>query len=349
MYACRHLTSESIILFFACALLYSHIPHLVSFIPKLTPEKEMDDFIELGIEAVDKCVDKHFHKLPDKALHSETYHPRNIKNAISGQLRGNGPAKDQPVNSSDGLGADEIGSDDSTLDEKRYRRQENGGRQSLDKDQRRAYGPDYVGGGRICEDGSASPRYRDAIYGQALQPSYKDSSSPSHHRKRGNDDLDRNLQLRYHQNHTGQNLRRMRSLPYDEPRTRDMTSQSEHEDTKEYSKNRRRFTVDESRNSPREQTSKSMSKSSNKTDSSEAGLRYGVVGAMIGGLAAQELTARNGRGGSNDKMALAMIGAVVGALAGKSFGERVHENKGRAERKPREDRYEREYNTNPEY
>lgn len=39
----------------------------------------MEDFIELGIEGVDKVVDKHFHKLPDKALHKDTYHPRNLR------------------------------------------------------------------------------------------------------------------------------------------------------------------------------------------------------------------------------------------------------------------------------
>lgn len=39
----------------------------------------MDDFIELGIEGIDKVVDKHFHRVPDKALHKDTYHPRNLK------------------------------------------------------------------------------------------------------------------------------------------------------------------------------------------------------------------------------------------------------------------------------
>ncbi|KAH8684853.1 hypothetical protein BGZ60DRAFT_560485 [Tricladium varicosporioides] len=38
----------------------------------------MEDFIELGIESVDKVVDKHFHKVPDKYLHKDTYNPRNI-------------------------------------------------------------------------------------------------------------------------------------------------------------------------------------------------------------------------------------------------------------------------------
>lgn len=35
-----------------------------------------DDLVELGLEGADKLIDKHFHKIPDKALHSETYkHP----------------------------------------------------------------------------------------------------------------------------------------------------------------------------------------------------------------------------------------------------------------------------------
>ncbi|EPE25689.1 hypothetical protein GLAREA_01601 [Glarea lozoyensis ATCC 20868] len=35
----------------------------------------MDDFLELGMEGVDKVVDKNFHKVPDKYLHSDAYIP----------------------------------------------------------------------------------------------------------------------------------------------------------------------------------------------------------------------------------------------------------------------------------
>ncbi|KAL2068839.1 hypothetical protein VTL71DRAFT_15177 [Oculimacula yallundae] len=38
----------------------------------------MEEFVELGLEGADKMIDKHFHKLPDKALHSETYKPKNL-------------------------------------------------------------------------------------------------------------------------------------------------------------------------------------------------------------------------------------------------------------------------------
>ncbi|KAH6679769.1 hypothetical protein B0J14DRAFT_306140 [Halenospora varia] len=38
----------------------------------------MEDFIELGIEGVEKVVDKHFHRVPDKYLHKDAYNPRNI-------------------------------------------------------------------------------------------------------------------------------------------------------------------------------------------------------------------------------------------------------------------------------
>jgi hypothetical protein len=34
-----------------------------------------EDFIELGIEGIDKLVDKHFHKVPDKYVDKHTYHP----------------------------------------------------------------------------------------------------------------------------------------------------------------------------------------------------------------------------------------------------------------------------------
>ncbi|CZS89561.1 uncharacterized protein RAG0_00907 [Rhynchosporium agropyri] len=38
----------------------------------------MEEFVELGLEGADKMIDKHFHKLPDKALHSDTYNPKNL-------------------------------------------------------------------------------------------------------------------------------------------------------------------------------------------------------------------------------------------------------------------------------
>ncbi|RAL62186.1 hypothetical protein DID88_002670 [Monilinia fructigena] len=74
-----------------------------------------------------------------------------------------------------------------------------------------------------------------------------------------------------------------------------------------------------------------MNKFSNQIDSDETGLRYGAVGAMLGGLAAQELTTKNKGGGKNEKVAFAMLGAVVGALAGKSFGKeymKIEEERG---------------------
>jgi hypothetical protein len=37
----------------------------------------MDDFVELGLEGAHKIIDKHFHRVPDKVLHPDTYkHPR---------------------------------------------------------------------------------------------------------------------------------------------------------------------------------------------------------------------------------------------------------------------------------
>ncbi|PBP25686.1 hypothetical protein BUE80_DR003422 [Diplocarpon rosae] len=38
----------------------------------------MEPFIALGLSGADKLIDKHFHKLPDKALKAETYDPRNL-------------------------------------------------------------------------------------------------------------------------------------------------------------------------------------------------------------------------------------------------------------------------------
>ena len=35
-----------------------------------------EDFVELGIEGIDKIIDKHFHKVPDRYVDPHTYHPR---------------------------------------------------------------------------------------------------------------------------------------------------------------------------------------------------------------------------------------------------------------------------------
>jgi len=35
-----------------------------------------EDFVELGIEGIDKLVDKHFHKVPNRYVDPHTYHPR---------------------------------------------------------------------------------------------------------------------------------------------------------------------------------------------------------------------------------------------------------------------------------
>ncbi|KAF7853949.1 hypothetical protein EAF04_010615 [Stromatinia cepivora] len=290
----------------------------------------MDDFIELGMEATDRCIDKHFDKLPDKSLHSEIYHPRNIKNVISGKLRDDGLAK-EPVKN--GPGVDESGGDEDTSDERIYRGKEHRGRQAFNGGQKKRFEPNYGCRGEY------------AAYEQDRPSPYNNSPSSSRNKRRGDDDFDSKPTLPSRRNHHQQDLRRRSSLPQDEIRSRDLADCREYEERKGTRTNGRRFTVDESNNLPHRRTSKST----NKASDNEAGLRYGAVGAMLDGLAAQELAAKKPRGGSNDKVALAMLGAAAGALAGKSLGERVHESKGRTERKPRHDRYDRKYNTNRSY
>jgi hypothetical protein len=47
----------------------------------------MEDFIELGIEGIDKIVDGHFHKLPNETFLSETYNPRRLARKLSSRHR----------------------------------------------------------------------------------------------------------------------------------------------------------------------------------------------------------------------------------------------------------------------
>ncbi|KAB8298737.1 hypothetical protein EYC80_000912 [Monilinia laxa] len=293
----------------------------------------MDDFIEIGIEAADKCVDKYFHKVPEKALHTETYHPRNIKNGISERLRG------------DGRAGSESGSENEASADRVNRGQEKKTRKRLDEDEKKRLDP-----ARSLRDSphkhvSDLPGDRHARSGQARPPYDNPPSASVNGRK--HDDIDGGSPTSDHLGRFQNNLYRRGSFPYDDSRPRNIVEQRGYEDTKGHQNNRRRHTLDERRDPPLKRTSKSMNKSSDKIDSDEAGLRYGAVGAMLGGLAAQELTTKNTRGGNNEKVAFAMLGAVVGALAGKSFGGRVHENRGRKGWNSGGGRYDREYNTNP--
>ncbi|APA08858.1 hypothetical protein sscle_04g036280 [Sclerotinia sclerotiorum 1980 UF-70] len=264
----------------------------------------MDDFIELGIEATNRCIDKHFDKIPDKALHSKTYRPRNIKNVIAGKLRDDGHTK-KPVK--DGLGGDESESDEDTLDERRYRGDDYRGRQSLNEGQKKRFEPNY------------GYRGEDATYEQDGPYLYNNSPPPSRNKRRGDEDFDNNSLSPSRRNQRQQDLRRRSSLPPDEIRSRDLADDREYEDKKETRNNGRRSTVSERNSLPHRR----ISKSTNKAPDNEAGLRYGAVGAMLGGLAAQELAAKKPRGGSNDKVALAMLGAAVGAFAEIYYLEKV--------------------------
>jgi hypothetical protein len=49
-----------------------------------------EDLIELGIEGIDKLVDKHFHKLPDKYIDPHTYNPRRWHRHGDGKESGGG-------------------------------------------------------------------------------------------------------------------------------------------------------------------------------------------------------------------------------------------------------------------
>lgn len=55
-----------------------------------------EDIIELGIEGIDKLVDKHFHKVPDKLVDKHTYHPH-CRARGSGERRRDEEGKVLPV------------------------------------------------------------------------------------------------------------------------------------------------------------------------------------------------------------------------------------------------------------
>ncbi|CAG8951385.1 hypothetical protein HYFRA_00007297 [Hymenoscyphus fraxineus] len=48
----------------------------------------MEPFIALGLKASDTLIDKHFHKIPDKYMRPQTYHPSNLPNPLKKSRKG---------------------------------------------------------------------------------------------------------------------------------------------------------------------------------------------------------------------------------------------------------------------
>ncbi|KAM3089508.1 hypothetical protein ACMFMG_001096 [Clarireedia jacksonii] len=298
----------------------------------------MDDFAELGIEAVDKVVDKHFHKLPDKALHANTYHPRNIARSFSKRRHGSSRS-------------DESESDEEGVNGRRYRDNGPRGRRDYDNPAARRDGfVDREGDGYIRR--SNSPKRYSQGYGQGT---YRTSSRPL--QSRSFESIPRTEAPPTRQYTRGDPTSPDWNPPsQNDPRPRKIQASPVYGDNRmqrrngdpppqraEDDRDRRRKSTDQGSKAPKSTTK--FAPESKKSVLSDRGFQGGAVGALLGGLAAHELAAEDRRHDSNDKIALAVLGAIAGAVAGKSMGDRfATENKSMLTRKPRgRDTYDKEY------
>jgi hypothetical protein len=314
----------------------------------------MDDFAELGMEAVDAVVDKHFHKLPDKALHSDTYHPRNIARSFSKRRNQNRSSRR----------SDESESDEEDIKGNRYR--DNGPRGRRENDNPPPRRDSFVS---WEDDGytrrSNSPKRYSQGYGQGA---YGTSSRPL--QSRSFESIPRTEPIPPRQytrgdpispdwNPPSQSAPRPRNIPTSIPAS--IPASAVYGDNRMQRKNvnpppqddrdrdRRRRSTDQGSKPPRS-TTKSTPEPK-KSLLGDRGFQGGALGAIIGGLAAHELVEDDRRHDNSDKITLAVLGALAGAVAGKSMGDRFEtENKSMAARRQRGgDTYDREYREDAPY
>lgn len=299
------------------------------------------------MEAVDAVVDKHFHKLPDKALHSDTYHPRNMTRSFSKRMHGSSRR------------SDESESDDEGVDGRRYRDNGRRNRQEYDNPAPRRDGSVDWEDDDYTRRSNSPKRYSEG-YGQGA---YSTANRPS--QSRSFESIPRTQPPPPRQYTRGDPTSPDWNPPsQNDPRSRNIPTSPVYGDNRMQRRNvnpppqlpqadrdqdRRRKSVDQGLKPPRS-TGKSAPESK-KHLLGDRGFQGGAIGALLGGLAAHELAADDRRHDSNDKIALAMLGAVAGAVAGKSMGDKFETgNKSMSARKQRGgDTYDREYKEDVPY
>lgn len=279
----------------------------------------MADFIELGIEASDKLIDKHFDKVPDAALHAHTYHPKNLKKVKS---RRGSKQDSQTTNNSK----------DSGTGTNTYR-----GSNMAQSDAGSQFGmpPQYS---------HEPPKFR---------PQYMPSPPPID----GYYAMDRIPRSDFGDDYYSVPYRRSpprrpkaisrRSSSYHGPRNRDYDSESSDDDRQ--LARRRRNSMSNTENSRdhghrhgfKEEIEKNFTKS-------PAGITGGVAGAIIGGWAAKKAQTASGRDrhGKGSSAAITVLGAALGGLAVNAIIDKMQDRKHETGRK--EEKWEQQWGSEDE-
>jgi hypothetical protein len=296
------------------------------------------------MEAVDAVVDKHFHKLPDKALHSDTYHPRNIARSFSKRRHRSSRRSDKSE------------SDEEDINESRDR--DNGPRVRRENDNPPPRRESFV---RWEDDPytrrSSSPKRYSQEYGQGA---YSTSSRPL--QSRSFESIPRTEPLPPRQYTRGDPISPDWNPPSQSaPRPRNVQTAAVYADSRMQRRNgnpppqddrdrdrRRKSTGPESK--PLRSTTKPAPEPK-KSLLGDRGFQGGALGAILGGLAAHELAEDDRQHDKSDKITIAVLGALAGAVAGKSMGDRFEtENKSMSARRQKAgDTYDREYKEDVPY
>jgi len=319
----------------------------------------MEDFVELGIEGVDKVIDNHFHKLPDEALHIGTYHPKNLSKTHRRRRRRNttGVAAVSPTSATSS-----VESDTETLEEKTRSPLSASSRKSKTKIQYRDMAQSQQNT-QSPRQGNVYPEPPYAVSPVAPQPPY--SREPPKIRseympttmtpppigvvggyyppppsfddgsRRGRGRRDRDYDDDYYSDSYRAPPRRpkavtRRSSSYHGPRDRDYYSSDSEDDNKQIvkrsggggsSKSQRTKKEEEHHDGIRGRIEENFTKS-------PAGVTGGVLGALAGGWVAKKAQESKGRDGKSSNPALTALGAVVGGLAVNAVIDKVqHRNK----------------------
>lgn len=248
----------------------------------------MDDFIELGIEGVDKLVDKGFHKVPDRALHVHNPNKRKARQSREGDRNRARDTRDQ----------------DADPDQDRRRRR------SLDDDRTRS--EPYYGG--------------DSSYQYADQPSYDPNSQYYSPPVMGAEPSYSGQQVARERPRYAPPVSGYASDDYSPPRrsTRDRDRGRRYSDDGEdyndssYLSSRG---AESSRDRPRSSGDTGIKKVFSDSDK---GLASGAIGAVAGGLLAYEAGKSNRK---RDPWLATLLGAAIGGLGANALEKQYQKKK----------------------
>ncbi|CAG8949620.1 hypothetical protein HYFRA_00007853 [Hymenoscyphus fraxineus] len=308
----------------------------------------MEDFIELGIEGVDKVVDKHFDKIPDKYLHKGTYSPRKLTGSFHRKDKKNHKMRERSPDPDLAYGADHRARETrhepiSMRDNEASPRNINDPYPDYGNERVPNYSPNYSFSEPHTQPvySQAPPRQRPQ-YTPPYYPEQAPAPSPPYqeyppafddHRARSveqgrrrrdsfsDDDYDLDRHARRPERPSASVRRRSSSYHGPSSRSNEIARATKHPES--------------SLGGVKQKAKDKASRYGLKDEvdifsSSTVGLAGGAVGALVGGLAAREAQKATGQDKNGDKAVnglLTFLGAAAGGLAVNVVVDRWEESK----------------------